>query len=576
MISSAMVSSITRRKSMGVVFNFLKISDQLENDPPESVDLKWLEESYRNPVKFAGDLFNYYAAQFPPLPKSHPFEHYDFYYDMVVRNLQKDRVALRWYEEELGWQNLTFPQLHLQVTELLQEWSEKGVKPGQTLCLVLPLGTRYLVALVAALRMGLVFSCLPPRGDRFLARRLKLLSPDHIVSDYIYTPLLSGFAKLLLDKIERKPADSFEVAGVYETGVPVARLFAPLSKDSDKPRDLFSDHAYSCAIRDGLLHFALRPGDHLAAPGFDLLQYQPTLLLASLMCGATYLHLTVEQIAKNPELLDVFPLRTLGMDNRLCRTLLDAKKKAGKWERWFRSPAEPLQWQRWDRLIKALNLSEVSGGNLVYQAASGGSILFSLRQKGVVNLEVLPAPGREWRLYDIGLTGKESHGDFGIFGSELEEDKTPLGAMLLCRQERQWGYAGTREPRRCGRALPIAEILSVLEGLPFIISASLFASNAGGQALQSRCILLIFTGFEEELEAKKRQWSEDITAAIDIHLGSEFVPDRIEFYPLYARTGEGIVDHDWCQSQYVTGYLHQKPQLKIYQELTRLRYLACQ
>lgn len=562
---------------MAAVFNFLKIIQQLENEPPEAVDLAWIEESYRNPPKFWQDFDNYYSSQFSPLPKSRPFESYDFYYDIVIRNLQSDRIALRWYEEERGWQSLSFMQLHAQVCEEVQKWLLKGVVPGQSLCMILPLGVRYVVVLLACLRMGLTVSYLPPQGDQFLAKRLKLLAPDFLVTDYIYVPLLGPFEKLLLDKKKDDAKEIPDISSVYPTGTAVGKFFSPLSKNSHIPRPLSSDDMYLSAIRDSTLVFSLKSGDHLAAPGFHPWQYQPTLLLTTLLAGATYVHLTLENITQHPELLGQFPLKALGINTELRDILLGKKKINFSCTSWFRDVAEPLNWAKWDLFLKNFEMKDLPGRNIFYHAAGGGCLMFSLLRKGNAGIEVLPIPGKKWQLVDLNLSGKESHTNFGIWGGEDQEtDKTPLGAIVLCRKNKEWAFIGTREPRRSGRSMPTEEILDCLRALPFIVHVSLFGVTSGEEAQQAKYILLVFVGFceETELAEKKKVWHEQIRMAIYLHLGGEFMPDRIEFYPLYAREKEGVLLHDWCQFQYITGNLHNKSEHQIYQALTKLRSLA--
>src|SRR5262245_32222419 len=112
-------------------FNFTEIKKQL-NAPEPDVPAQWLEESYRDPERFWEALFNFFSGQFSPLPKSRPGQGYDFYNDLVVRNLQKDRIAWRWFDDEESneWQELTFAGLHLLAYDKACQWLAQGVKQG--------------------------------------------------------------------------------------------------------------------------------------------------------------------------------------------------------------------------------------------------------------------------------------------------------------------------------------------------------------------------------------------------------------------------------------------------------------
>jgi hypothetical protein len=81
-------------------------------------------------------------------------------------------------------------------------------------------------------------------------------------------------------------------------------------------------------------------------------------------------------------------------------------------------------------------------------------------------------------------------------------------------------------------------------------------------------VLLVFTG---ALPGQPGPWAQEIRRLLELQLGPEHLPDRLEFIPLYARQEEGQVDEAWCHSQFLTGALHRKSLNPLFQALTRLR-----
>ncbi len=564
---------------MSYTFNFLKILQQMQAFPDNpDVNLsqdQWLTESYIQPTKFWQDFFNYYASQFSTFAKSYPFEHYDFYHDIVLRNCHSERIALRWYQEGLGWQKLSFLDLHLQVTEEAQKWANRGLKAKDTVCIILPFGIKYVISLLTALKMGLIFSYLPPLGDQFLQKRLKILAPVCIISEYIYTRLLGDFEKLLFEKQEEKQVEYNEISYNYLTGEPVASLFSPLSKNPLTPLSLSCDAAYLYAARDGILTYFLRPGDAMMAPAFCTWQCQPALILSTLLTGSTYIHVdleTIKNIDKLPSLFQEISFRSFGLSGEFRDILLSCKNKIIIDAQYiFRNCAEPFYWERWTQFVKQYEWQKIPIQNIIIHAAFGGTILNSHLTKEFLNQEAYPAPGLKWSLDDVNLSGQSAI-DFGVLNVQKEEDKTPIGTILLRHDDKKWMYLGTLDPRNSGRFYPWAEVLDTVSTLDFIKQVSYISITTGNRALH---ILLVFLGDcpTEDFEKIKKDWTSFIQHTIMAHLGEEFLPSSIQFYPLYAPTKEKIIDHLWCQTQYLRGYLHRKCQHPIYTILTKLRGL---
>ena len=560
-------------------YNFPRIVQRLcvERYAPVP-EWNWLRESWQEPDQFWQELFEYYSELFPTPPKSYPFERYDFYHDIVIRNLaDPDRIAFRWYEDD-QWQQVSYADLHELTSLRLQHWQQHGLEPEKVLCIVLPMGLEYLATLMTALRSGLQVSCLPPLGRRFLARRLETLAPDYIVCDPLFADYLGEFGDILTGDVKSSVSDEYEGSYTYSSGAVLGNFFSPLSEFPELPRPLSCNEAYLYALRDGLFAFNhLLPGDHFAAPDFHLLQYQPCFLLSTLLWGATYIHITCENIEHDPDLLKAFSLKTLGVSVRLRDLMI----KLGKGpitgcNHWFKNPAGPLDWQKWEAFIEKFALQEVAGSNIVMDASSGGALLFSAYKKGVMHISVFPSLGVPWQLTDFNLSGQNIDGDNGLFmAANCEDSGKPLGLMILARQLNEWAYLGNLEPKRFGHTYPRQEIEECLQGLSFIKNCAVLAVPQGGGTQRYDFLLQVFVGYVDNLDAKEDEWRTAIENAIASHLGAEFYPDRIKFYPLYAREiEEGVVDYAWCTSQYFSGYLHRKPEQNLYKLLTELRDLT--
>ncbi|HEX2572927.1 MAG TPA: AMP-binding protein [Polyangia bacterium] len=546
-----------------------------EDDLP---DLSSIEESYRNPDPFWALLAAGSAIPGLAPPKSRFGERYDLYYDLVLRHLAARRIALRWYDKRTGWQALSYEELNARSAAQAGAWLTQGVQPGARLAIVLPFGPETVLALLTALRLGACVSLLPPLGDQFLARRLKKLAPAHIVTAPAHRPLLGPFDKaplLLTDSTAPGRARAFDGSHTYLREDPCAALYSPLREPLTDPALLSAHDAYRFPLRDALLTFLLRPGDHLAAPGFHPTQHQPALLFAALLAGATYLHLPPEALAANPALLREHPLRSLGLTPELRDVLL--KKPAGPLanvHHWFKNPEERLDADEWRAFIQAHALDHALVSNVLVDAARGGVVLGSVRRPASLHTKVLPAAGVPFRLFDVAAPTREPPPEAGLFAPGVAKKPPPDAYILLSRPGREFFYGGTLPPRRAGRIYPVDEVLAALGELPFVAGASVVAAPRGRAPSAHDFVLLVFTGAEETESAAEQGPGrhQAITRAITLHLGAEHLPDRVELYPLYPRRyKDGQVDHAACAAEYLSGTLSRKAQTPMFLRLAALR-----
>lgn len=555
-------------------FDISSILAQLNTGQLQGVGLPdWLQESWSDPEGFAAALAS--SSAIPgrgALPlKSRPGLHYDLFHDLLVRHASSHHAALRAYDPRQGWQTLSYHALHDQASRRATEWVRQGVKPGAKICLMYEPGSELLISLMAALGVGACISLLPPQGKAFIARRLAALKPHHLAAEPHQLPLLEGFEKALLRS--RGDAPPLFTSHTYKPDEPVALLFSPLADPPHVPLPLSAAQAWQGALRDGLLLWGLAPEGHLAAPGMSPLQYLPALLFSALICGAAFVHLELAHLERDPSLLLAHPLHTLGVSPALRNLLMRARPRPlGNVSSWFRCPEQPLDWEAWSYWVRQCGLASIPHFNALVDAAAGGAVLFSLRHKGEIHADVLPAPGHRWELRALNLSGQVALGDVGLF-TLLPDEERPPGHVILSRLRGRFLYTGARDARREGRVYPAAEVTAALEELPFVSGAAVTPIPTGGTLGHHLFHLLVFTG-SEPLETTQREAAnrrQQLRRRIELQLGAEHLPDHVEFFPLHPRRQKGIVDEAWCRTQYLTGMLHLKAREPMFQALTTLR-----
>ena len=548
-----------------MTFDVRKILEQLDTGTPAEAGVPgWQQQSWEDPDGFANALAVAHVGKGAPL-KSRAGQHYDFFHDLVVRHANTDKIALRAYDKRAGWQVLGYKQLQEQASRRATEWTQQGVKAGAKVCLVYSVGNELLISLAAALCVGACVSFLPPTGRRFIAKRLAALGPDHIATEPHQLLLLEGFEKQVLQH-KGKGSPAF-TSHTYKPVEPLGLLFSPLVEPSGTPAPLVAEDAWRGALVDGLLTFGLGAGEHLAAPGYHPLQHVPALLFATLLRGATYLHLELSDVEVNPALITEHPVRALGVTPALRDVLLKARTPLKNVAHWFRNPEEPIDWHAWRTWVKECALAAVPSANVLVDPSAGGAVLTTPRRVRDLHVEAFPAPGRRWELHDINLSGQPAPGDLGIF-TLVPPDKRPPGYLILTRSYGLYHYGGPRTARRVGRVYPAAEVAEAVQGLPFVRGATVVPAPTGGVAGHYRYVLLVFTG------AQARQpgpWLQEIRKSIELQLGAEHLPDRVDFIPLYPRKVDGQLDEAWCQTEYMTGALFRKSADPLFQALTALR-----
>jgi hypothetical protein len=533
-------------------------------EPGTPADLPWLDLSWQNPEHFWMALHVYWKRLQGMQTKSTALSCYDFYNDLVVRQKSHTTPAYTWFDGD-RWQTWTYAELEQRVNSLAAAWEEAGVQAGETLVILYPQGSRWLTALLAGLRLGLVISFLPPQGNTFVHHRLENLAPQWLVMDSLYRHRLAQvWQEMALPNTPSSSAPTRQ-SHLYSGMAIIAQCFDPTSSTPDMPCPVDAASLYLGAMRDGVLSLGIKPGQVCASPGWHSMESQPALILAVLLNGGTWVHIESAELKKKPERLLEQHIDVLGV-SRTLRDLLRKNPLDGEksWRYWFRNPAESADLTLWQDFIQKMQLQTCYSGNLLWNATLGGAILFSTKYLGQSHHEAIPAAAMCWQFGIIlspDLPCLDDSGRIALGKKDKEEMLWTPTPHILALYLNTWHYLGNYPRGRAARTYPRQEILDVLATCePYL--ALIETSIYGGDA-DPRQVLL---AFGESVNVKALQ------ARIETELGSEFLPDRIEVLPLLPKRNEqGGADQEWCQFHYLTGELYRRQRHAIYRCLSELK-----
>lgn len=535
-------------------------------------DTAWLRRSLDEPAAFDSALLRLQAALAPPPLKSTVEAGYDFYHDLVLRHVASLHPALLLQPEPgagPGLRTVSYGELHTLCTRRAAAWAAQGARAGESLCLIGLVDAELAIALLTALRLGLVVSLLPPHGPDLVAKRVAALQPDRVAAARRYQPLLRGTPahdKLLADEPPSPLGPQVEARShTYAPDEPVLRLFSPHRAPATEPVTVPAAAAFLGALRDGLLFLSLQPGRAVAAPGSPLLLVQPALLLSTLLQGATFAALATADLARpsGQRALDAVQVLLVTAAVRDALLALPARPLAGL-KLWLRDPQEPAAPTRWSSWVEHHGLLRTPAASLFYDAACGGGVLFSLRQAGVPPLPLQPVPGRGFMLLAPDGSGQPARGEQGLL-----EPLPGSPGLLLARRDGAYLYAGTLQPSRSGRCYPSTEVEDCAAALPFVRGTVVLLER--GEA--SEPLLLIFTGPEPLAVARRLAPRREalVRERVRARLGDELVPPEIAQYALLPRQQGGAIDRAWCLEQHRREGLRARETHPVFQLLDRLR-----
>ncbi|HKO53047.1 MAG TPA: AMP-binding protein [Polyangiaceae bacterium] len=535
----------------------------------QQAELTWLEDSYADGPACAtlwANLWRVAGSEDGRL-RSRPGVSIELYVDAIARHAVSGGIAFTTLAASGELQHLSYAQLDAAATACAGTWSLAGVCAGQVVALALPMGLPWLIGFAAALRLGLTISCLSSFAETALACRLRALAPDRVVFDpTVDEP--AEFAKLALPIVSRG-FDHAPPAHGYAPEQPFGMLFSPLRSPLTKPTLLAAKVAFQWALRDAVFAYRLAPDSGLAMPGFPLEQYQPAVLLATLLSGARFIDLPMPLLQRNPAALLQPFITTLGVSCEL-RDLLREHPMAAKasFRDWWKSVDEPLDWLAWQDFTQKNGLRDLPVSNLLVDAASGGALLVSARRPGSIHALVLPSPGVPFVLSDV-TSGAPALAACGVFQVGAKPDPQSPGWFLLVRRGSEYLYGSTLSPRRAGRVFAEQEVIDCVAGLPGVDGACIVPVATGEPGAVWAFVLVVFAGDREEHEFESLR--RDLEAALRTLLGADFVPDHFHLARSFARHVDGKLDLDWCCREYSSGLMTRKSGSAAFQKLTALR-----
>lgn len=525
--------------------------------------LSWLEQSWKDPERFYRSLMQL-SSRLSGTLRSTPEGGISLYHDLVMRHLRGSAPALRYFERKLGWQSLSYEQLHVRASERASQWASAGIQAGSVVALLLPPGPELWIAWAAAMRLGACWSLLPTRGVVSLKQRLESLAPSHVVTLRVYLPLLEGCpGQPVLEDGPPLPKVALHPPHTYAQEEVAAQLFSPCRAPLEVPTPCPAGLLLRRALRDYHLAYHLNAGESLAHPGAHVLQQLPLHGLALLAGGGTYVQLALEDIQLEPLRWLEPSIQTLVISESLRELLLTQPPAPLPVKLWLANPEAPLQWDRWVRLLEHRKLEKVLHGNLVLDPAELGAALTSRLRRGRVTTFVQPPPASP--------PPSDEQLDALALGAE---DPSP---RLLVRMGQEWAYGGSRFPARSGRLYPREQVLAqVSQRDPAgkeTVQGLLLVLPQVGVANAKRFVLLVFLGDERldhppaQLEAARQQLVRRLVWA----LGDDALPDRIELLPMAPRMLKDQVDEGWCQRLYLSGRLQKRVQDPGYRALRGLK-----
>jgi hypothetical protein len=536
----------------------------------------WLPETHVVPEAFWEALYAFHFSRQNAV-KSRYRKAYDFYHDCVIIHLGSGKPAFVLCESGL-YEEVSYDVLHERCAALAAAWRRAGVVSRQSVCVVLPVCVELVVTVLTALWLGLVVSTLHPYGATFVRNRLLRLKADWVATrDPL--PRVLGLPSTPLLPVAASRSQATPGTFSYSPSEPAMALMSPFQASASAPIVLTAKALHGSLVRDGLLVFGLDANDVLAAPGFDPLQFQPSLMLTALMSGAAYAELRLAEVETDLGLIERARVSVLGIGASL-RERLRAQGVGGlkpTVRAWFRSLSEALDLNRWNAVSHALTSSKVTGFNIMMNAATGGVELFSPRSVGpAASLNGWPVPGRQWQLADVGTGELAALTGTGVYAPfEADEPVRGLPRILLSCTDEASLFAGTIDVGPNGQVYPGDEVVEVVASVPAVRHASVVVAPGDGLN-DARTVLLVFVDSSRDSDGTMvlPVGIPEVQRRIAREMGERFVPDRIEIFPLRPRVIEGKVDDVWCRRQYLSGALTRKARSEMFVLLARIGYIV--
>lgn len=477
------------------------------------------------------------------------------YSDLIARHARGPNTAVVSFSRQDGWRSLSYAELDRRASARAAAWRRAGVKPASCVAIVLDPGPESLVAYGATLRLGARACFVPPVGARMLAARLEALAPDHTVFDpYEPPPLEPRWHACLLPSLDTPVGAGAAPVGYAPEGA-CATLLAPL-RHAVEAAPLPAIRALQAAARDALLVWKLSPGTLIAAPFAHPTQHLPALWNATLLAGATWVHIPDDDLRADAGLFNQQQIHTAVLGNEARRVFEQAQiKGAERWSRCFRHLEEPLDWPAWSGFFSRQRLARVPCANVLIDSSAGGAVLASALRPGSVSARALPVAGQPWALKD----------GTGVFAARWGKKPAFPPWFILGAQGTEFLYGGAVTERRDGRVFPSREVVKLAETAPGCLGAAVVPMpDRPGSSRFALCVMLGARAVDPAAEAA-------LKAQLRAALGTDAEPDVVTMLPGFPRRIGKKLDEAWMRQQYRSGMTQRKAENSVFAVIRALR-----
>ncbi|MCH2205664.1 MAG: AMP-binding protein [Lentisphaerales bacterium] len=533
--------------------------------------LKVLEKSWNKHREFWTPYWDEHKQN--RLFKSHLWQSYDFFHDAVIRHCtDSEAVAFRSFEGLQGWSELTYVDLAKKSSDLAANWEHQGLTEEHSVCIVLPFGAEFIVYLMAAFKMGLSITWLLPEAPDYIHNRLSELEVDYILCSSDQKHFLHDFLDKIMTPHNAVGLAADLISNGYSPEKAAISLFDPINLDNIAPLPIKSEFLFLQTLRDGHLFMDLGPGKTFAAPGFKPLMTEPVQLLATLINGATYVHIDLETFFNSHEEFDALDTSTLAVSRELRDLLLEKEFVLKNNRFWYYNSREHQHTGIWQEFFVLQQDDERFCGNLFLSAADGGALIYSEKGNKLIPLQVFPVPGIPFASEHIVLNGITSNSALSMLVQTDERLSTARPpSVMLHKQNKKWMFSGNHPRSLDSIYLSLDEIMPIVNQQAPNCQAILFEINDSWKGFPSRA-LLIFAPHIGPLP-NGNQLERDIPFKVKEALGEIYSIDHIEYFPFLPPMDGDEIDRRNCIRQFQMGILQKKKQLHFFQETTNLKRL---
>jgi hypothetical protein len=550
-------------------FDAQKFKSGWWSSSPLSYDMEHcISLSYDRPQFFWSSLWSLH----PSPSKSSLGKHYDIYSDCILRH-PESHIAFSLIEEGGFITSWSYKKLHRCVNYLLKKWGKQPLKPHSVVAIIMNPGIDYLVALLAALRLGLII-CYLPSSSPLLSEKttqdlLEQIKPSFTITKNILPNF--PYSTLLVEELGESDDAALPEPHSYPAAQTLQISLALTRKEPFTLIPLSAETTYLHALRDGLLTLNLQSETTWANPLSSPILAEPFHSLSALLSGANLMHVSDALLHQDPLILKDKKIQVLGISKELLNL----------WSQYPGCPSKSLKccyispFERalplWNTFTHLNELDKVPCFQAWTDNSSGGFMLISKPFSSEPYLK--PSLGSPWLLMDVSSAGTPSQTGFGRFLPLASPKETNA---ILSHIHQDVLITATDDPAKEGISLPLHHIEQSLRTLPFIQECAICPIPQPSLLADTKLIFLIFIDpLKNDIADKtKQEWTHAIHTHITQGFGPFFLPDAIEYFCLIPKKTGAHIDKAWCFTQYTSGLLTKKNRLQVYQLLSMLKKLS--